>query len=891
MKNIKTLGLAMLTALLVSCNTNNVASTSKNSSSNTPITNSSSTTVVKKQYTITLEENGGSKVNDVTAIEGTSITLPTPVKNNYSFQGWYYDEELTNKFELDVMPSNNVTLYAKWKEITSDDLSDYEKELNSYSEPGHLYIHYKRFTHTEEDYAKWNLWVWAKNKTGREFEWMTIDGNVRYDDFGGAVCDVDLTKTYTDGGNAGNETVSYVDETGALVEDIGFLIVYKSSKLLDGHWQSDGGDQYLNTKDGMRDNGSIHIFAIQDNVYQYKYSYVDEEIKNPYDNDDGKNTSERFNNINSSEASKYAVAATSTTFREDVGVGYQIMTASFADSDGDGIGDIKGITDSLSYLSKTMHVNALWLTPIQLSDSYHGYDIIDYTVVDPKFGSTTTNYPELLDEKGRPTSESAMADYKELVSEAHKLGIKIIMDLVINHTSVNNVWFKKSAALEEEYRGFYQWKNHDTDKSVANNVNWHKYSTYSYSYYGKFASSMPELNYDYQGTRDAIVDVAKFWLGLLGDGTGVDGFRIDAVKHIYMADEVTQSSGDVIILDGDYSSNLTKNLHFFREFNARIKEVYPNAAIIGENFDGHAYRVAPYYEGLDSMLNFYMYYNLSQAVAAPDNWSLGSKLSGVGNVDSFNKNDTSVSNKGLTYGGTWNFPGQYKANDSYRQGDAIESYFTSNHDVARVMNNVIGSVNGIDLRAGTISSSNAATAIKKAKVYGAAVLTLPGISWVYYGDELGMSGNYGTGENANSAHADRWYRQPFKWGNDASAPYTTGFTFSGDKTYGIGWDSYNETLKGVSYQKMDKNSILNVYSAVSRLKSTDEVLIYGDYTPLSAGGDVFAFKRTLNGKTYYIYHNFGSRTVNIAGNSGEVLYSLNNATKTSLPGYSSLIVG
>ena len=130
MKNIKTLGLAMLTALLVSCNTDNVASTSKNSSSNTPITNSSSTTVVKKQYTITLEENGGSKVNDVTAIEGTSITLPTPVKNNYSFQGWYYDEELTNKFELDVMPSNNVTLYAKWKEITSEYINVQVQNMN-----------------------------------------------------------------------------------------------------------------------------------------------------------------------------------------------------------------------------------------------------------------------------------------------------------------------------------------------------------------------------------------------------------------------------------------------------------------------------------------------------------------------------------------------------------------------------------------------------------------------------------------------------------------------------------------------------------------------------------------------------------------------------------------
>ena len=874
MKSFKKLGLAMLITLLVSCNTNN--STTPNNQS---------------IYTITFEENGGVSVKDITASGGTTINLPSPTKENYIFDGWYYDAEFTSKFELDKMPSSNITLYAKWKEVTSGELDAYNQELASYSQAGHLYIHYKRFEHTEEDYAEWNLWVWAKNQTGREFEWMNVDGHVKYDDFGGAVCDIDLTQTYTDGGNAGNETISYLDESGEIVEEIGFLIVYKSSKLLDAHWQSDGGDQYLNTKDGMRDNGSIHLFAIQDNVYQHRYNYVDEEIKNPYDNDDGKNTSERFNNINSSEASKYAIAQTSPAFKEEVGVGYQIMTASFADSDGDGIGDIKGITDSLSYLSKTMHVNALWLTPIQLSDSYHGYDIIDYTVVDPKFGSKNTNYPELLDEKGKPTSESAMADYKELVREAHKLNIKIIMDLVINHTSVNNVWFKKSAALEEEYRGFYQWKNHETDKSVANNENWHKYSTYAYSYYGKFASSMPELNYDYQGTRDAIVDVAKFWLGLLGDGTGVDGFRIDAVKHIYMADEVTQSSNDVIILDGDYSSNLTKNLHFFREFNARIKEKYPNAAIIGENFDGHSYRVAHYYEGLDSMLNFYMYYNLSQAVAAPDGWNLAAKLSGAANVDSFDPQDPTVSNKALDFGGKWNFPGQASANNKYRnQGSAIESYFTSNHDVARAMNNVIGSVSGIDLRAGTINSSNAATAIKKAKVYGAAVLTLPGISWVYYGDELGMSGNFEVG-NADSAHADRWYRQPFKWGNDASAPYTTGFTFSGDKTYGIGWDSYNKTLKGVSYQKMDKNSILNVYSAVAKLKSTDEVLIYGDYQCINAGGDIFAFKRTLNGKTYYIYHNFSGKTVSISGNSGEILYSLNGASKTSLPGYSSVIIG
>ncbi len=874
------MGLAMLIALLVSCSNNSISNS-----------NMSSTNIIKNQYKITFEENGGNSVTDIIAIEETNINLPTPSRSGYTFEGWYYNEDLTNKCEISIMPKSNITLYAKWEPITSDELAAYEKELNSYSQTGHLYIHYRRFEHTIDDYSKWNLWVWAKNQTGREFEWMQTNGDIKFDDYGGAVCDIDLTKTYTDGGNAGNETISYLDETGAIVEEIGFLIVYKSSKLLDGHWQSDGGDQYLFTNDGIRDNGSIHLFAVQDNVYNYTFSYINGEIENPYDNDDGTNVSAKYNDIDSSSTNNYTKMATSISFKEDVGVGYQIMTASFADSDGDGIGDIKGITDSLDYLTKTLHVNAIWLTPIQLSDSYHGYDIIDYMVVDPKFGSKNTNYPDLLDEKGRPTSESAMADYKELLTKAHERGVKVIMDLVINHTSVNNVWFKKSAALDSEYRGFYQWKNHETDTSVNTNANWHKYSTYAYSYYGKFASSMPELNYDYSGTRDAIVDVAKFWLSLLGGGTGVDGFRIDAVKHLYMADEVTQSSNDIIIKDGDYSSNLTKNLNFFKEFNARIKEEYPNAAIIGENFDGHTYRVAPYYEGLDSMLNFYMYYNLSQSIAAPDNWSLAAKLSGAANVDSFNKNDTSVSNKELAYDGKWNFPDANKANNNYRGDTAIESIFTSNHDVARAMNNMIGSVNGVDLIPGTINSSNASLAIKKAKVYAAAVLTLPGISWIYYGDELGMSGNYGNGENANSAHSDRWYRQPFKWGTSNTTPYTTGFTFSGDKTYAIEWDSYNETLPGVSSQKYDKNSILSVYAELTKLKSTDKVLIYGSYQAINAGGDIMAFKRILNGKTYYIYHNFGSKTINITGNTGNILYSLNGATNSSLPGYSSVIIG
>ena len=896
-KNIKLVLLTSLLLPLSACGGNESSQSLSSidlSSSNISSSINSSSINTNAQYLIMFYEDGGTEVDDILKEAGEEIELPQTMKHGSKFEGWYYDYGTYNeKCTLTEMPSKNLVLYAKWSTLTSDEILAYEKELDSYSKPGHLYIHYKRFAHNENDYKEWNLWVWAKNKTGREFEWMQTSEGVKYDDFGGAVCEIDLTKTYTDGGNDKTETISYLDNENNLVETIGFLIVYKDSKNKDAHWQSDGGDQYFDTQKGLRENGSIHLFAIQDNVYDYVFAYENKEVENPYDDDDGSAVSSKYNNVDSSNKTKYAKAKTSTTFKEDVGVGYQVMTASFADSDGDGMGDIRGITENLDYIQNTIHANVLWLTPIQLSDSYHAYDIIDYNVVDPKFGSKNTNYPELLDDKGRPTQESAMADYKELLTEAHHRGIKVIMDLVINHTSTNNVWFKKSSALDPDYRGFYQWKNHEQDSSVATNKNWHKYSTYSYSYYGKFASSMPELNYDYQGTRDAIINMAKYWLGILGDGTGVDGFRIDAVKHIYMEDEVNKSSSDIIIEDydektkTDYSSNLTKNLNFFREFNFKLKEEYPNAVIIGENFDGHAYQVAPYYEGLDSMLNFYMYYNLTKSAAYQDNWDFASQISGAKNVDSYNNPYN------LDYTGKWNFPSTHDVNSKYRGDTAIESIFTSNHDVARALNMVGGSYSETlqDLVPTQINSSNANTAIKKAKVYGASILTLPGISWIYYGDELGMSGNYGTGESESSPHSDRWFRQPFKWGDNYDAEYTTNYTFSGDKTYEVKWDSYNTSLKGVENQKKDTSSMLNVYSKLAELKSKDDVLIYGSYEAINAGSDVMAFKRTLNGKTYYVYHNFGSTTKSISGASGTVLYSLNNASRSSLPGYSSVIIG
>lgn len=850
------------------------------------------TTKIPSKYRMNFYTDGGSLITSYLKEAGEMITKPdNPTKNGYRFIGWYRDYgTYQNEYAtFTTMPAENITLYAKWEKVDRPvvDPDEYEAEIMKYSKADHLYIHYYRFENTEADYDQWNLWIWQhkpNDLSGREVNWMEENGHVKYDEHGGAVAELDLTQTYQDGGNEGGETVYFYND-GQPCEEIGFLLVYKSSKNSGDHWKSDGGNKYFPLADAKWEDGSYHIFATQDNVNDFTYHYQADKPVNPYENDDGTNTSAKYDNVNFNQTKEKA--ATANEFYQNVGTGYQVMVASFADSDGDGMGDIKGITDHLDYFSNVLHINALWLTPIQQSDSYHGYDISDYCAVDRKFGSKTTNFPELLDEKGRPTEASAMADYEELLRRAEEKGIKIVMDLVINHTSINNIWFQKSTSLVEEYRGYYQWRNHETETLSKD---WHAYSTYRYSYYGKFASSMPELNYSYQGTRDAIVDVGLFWLE-----KGVSGFRIDAVKHIYMADETTKASGDVILSDfdtatnTDYSSNLTKNLHFFREFNARLKAVYPNAFIVGENFDGHAYRVAPYYEGLDSMLNFYMYYNLSQvAVSAKQNWWKAKTISGsnTAGAGTFTPGSEGIN---VQYGGTWDYPSTLATYNKYR-GDnkAIDSIFTSNHDVARMMNNMVGTMGTSDVTPGTVTTANAQNGLKLAKVYAATVMTLPGISWIYYGDELGMSGN---NQDQSTAHADRWYRQPFKWAK-TKTDETVEFSFSGDKSYKIEWDNYNAVLNGVAEQKADTNSLLQVYRDLTQLKSSTKALINGTYTAVNIAnaGEVFAFKRVGSDGTYYCFQNYGASAISISGYGSNVIYTLNGATASSLPAYSAIVI-
>ena len=843
----------------------------------TPAQNTPSGPIAKYHISFYTGE-GATQVESITGkAAGDAITAPAePKLPHNTFDGWYTDYgTYEQQFTFDTMPATNLCLYAKWTStVQENELKEYKETLLETSEEGCLYIHYMRFDNQPDKYEPLNLWVWAYGFTGRVFDWERDDkGDIIVDDIAGATCVVNLKVKYTDAGKEADQEMQYLKTAGNYAsgdiantsnymdDRIGFLIVYEDSKGVQGsHWRSDGNaDQLFNIKDALWTNNSLHVFCVQDNVSSFTFDVTAEQqsIVNPYENDDGTHVSTA--NVNSSEAIE--VKHGTQLFDTVSGVGYQIMVASFADSNGDGIGDIRGIIEKLDYI-KSLNVNVIWLTPIQLSDSYHGYDIIDYKAVDPKFGT--------------------IDDYRELLRECHDRGIKVIMDLVLNHTSTNNVWFQNSAKMIVEdgidYRSFYQWRNHEQEVDLSDD--WYPYSEYSYSYYGKFSPSMPELNYDYQGTRDAIADVAKYWLGILGDGKGVDGFRIDAVKHIYMADEARKEDGDIIISDydeethTDYSSNLTKNLNFFCWLINTVKDDYPKAYFVGENFDGHAYNVAPYYTAYDGMLDFYMYYNFGELAtyhSAASSLAGGNAASG-GSVPSGENTDKLL-------GGTWSYAGVLAAQQEYSRlstGEAIVlgSLFSSNHDIPRLVNNVVRTYVGKDWSAGTVTQENSEFAQKYAKAILATMMTMPGISWIYYGDELGMSSNLGAGEDANSPHVDRQYRQPFKWTtadyDKGGSEYITHYSISGDVTYYVTWDEYNKSLAGCAEQDEVAGSFLNTVRYWTELKSTDNVIRYGDYQYKQidwGGGEapLFSFTRSYNGKTYWVITNFSDYDYNVSG--------------------------
>ncbi len=342
----------------------------------------------------------------------------------------------------------------------------------------------------------------------------------------------------------------------------------------------------------------------------------------------------------------------------NAGITYEIFIQSFYDSDGDGIGDINGVIRRLDHV-KELGANAIWFMPIMPSPSYHKYDVTDYKDVHPDYGT--------------------LDDFKELMTEAHKRDIKIVIDMIINHTSNEHPWFLESKkSRDNPYRDYYVWAQKDTIADYINkktitldsdNVKqWHDPGLGEDYYYGFFYGGMPDLNFDNPKVREEIYAIGRFWL----EEVGVDGFRLDAAKHIFPDDRPED------------------NHAFWKEFRAEMEAVKPDVYLVGEVYDQKEI-VAPYLPGLPALFNFDFHYTLIESYEKEDGMLLAKKQKEV--LD-FYQNITD---------------------------EFIDATFSSNHDQPRLLNSL---------------GENP----KKYKQAINILMTMPGAPYLYYGEEIGMLG-------------------------------------------------------------------------------------------------------------------------------------------------------
>jgi alpha-amylase len=290
---------------------------------------------------------------------------------------------------------------------------------------------------------------------------------------------------------------------------------------------------------------------------------------------------------------------------------YEIFVRAFNDSNGDGKGDLKGVTEKLDYLSKDLGVSGIWLMPINSSSSYHGYDVTDYYKVNSDYGT--------------------LADLMELLKEAHKRNIKVVMDMVMNHSGKGHPWFKEAAANKDsKYRNYYLWADNNTDVTEGSSISAQPWIPIGEEhYYALFWEGMPDLNFDNKEVREEIKKIAKFYLDM-----GIDGFRLDAAMHIYKETD--------------------KNLQWWKEFSDYVKGENKDAVLVGEVWD-KTQTISQYMGILDSNFNF----PIGEAVISMA--STGS----VGNAD-------------FTIINSYE---QYAA----KNPNFIDSPFLTNHDQNRVM--------------------------------------------------------------------------------------------------------------------------------------------------------------------------------------------------------------
>jgi glycosidase len=477
--------------------------------------------------------------------------------------------------------------------------------------------------------------------------------------------------------------------------------------------------------------------------------------------------------------------AQNNTYWWNDAVFYEIFVRSFYDSNGDGIGDIKGIIEKLDYLNDgnphtttDLGVKGIWLMPISPSPSYHGYDVTDYKNVEPAYGT--------------------LEDFKLLMEEAHKRGIRVIIDFVMNHSSAQHPWFIESASsVSSPYRNWYRWSPTALQNSGPwGQKVWHEKN--SIFYYGVFSSNMPDLNYNSPAVKEAMFDAATFWL----EEMNVDGFRLDAIKYIYE--------------DGNTLEDLQATFDFFHDFRLHYKNINPNSMSVGEAWTS-TNKVIKYVE--NERLDFCFEFDLASAM--------------INAVQ--NGTNTTLINQMQTVYATYPYL-QYAT-------------FLTNHDINRIY--------------GTLGQND-----DRSRLAAGLLLTLPGVPFIYYGEEVGMVGE----------KPDQNIRRPMQW--DAS---TRGGFSSASPWTDLGT---NYTTHNVATQRNKQLSLWNNYQQFIRLRNEHVALRQGDWKLIqSSTNSVFSFARQTNEQKVLVVANLSASDItNYTLSAGAHVIPAGNYTAIELTG-------
>jgi glycosidase len=440
---------------------------------------------------------------------------------------------------------------------------------------------------------------------------------------------------------------------------------------------------------------------------------------------------------------------------------YEVFVRSFQDSNGDGIGDLRGLTSRLDQLNDgdptttdDLGITGLWLMPVTESPSYHGYDVVDYRAIEKDYGTAD--------------------DFRALISAAHERGIAVIVDLVINHTSIDHPWFRDAITPGSAHEDWYVWS--DTRPAIARSDGsrvWHEAG--GRYYYAYFWEGMPDLNLTNPEVTAEVDTIRRFWLSEMG----VDGFRLDAARHL--------------IEDGKQLENTPATFAWLAAFRDTLKADREDALLVGEVWDATSMSSRYIRDGsLDMAFEFGLAGAILTSIKSGD---ANSVMAALGEVTA-----------------------------SYPAGGV--GTFLTNHDQNRVATQL-----GADPAAERLAA--------------ALLLTGPGVPFLYYGEEIGMTGG----------KPDERIRTPMRW--DGSTP-AAGFSAAPP------WEPLSDDPEGidVASQAAEPNSLLSSYRTLIRLRSEHPALATGDWTKVDASSPaVAAYLRHVPGEDILVVANLGAARV------------------------------